>query len=890
VTARSAVLEYPHHWEADVVLADGGVAHLRPTSPADADAIRAMHSRMSARTLYMRYFSAVGQLTDEQVGLFTDVDYDSKVGLVAVLGGEIIAAATYHRNEVGDTDAAEAAFLVEDSQQRRGLGSILLEHLAAAAQERGIRRFTAMVLTENASMVRVFIDAGYSVHREYDSGVVDLEFDIKPTEKSRAVITSREHRAEARSIARLLSPRSIAVIGATGDVSQHGHAVLANLLRGNFSGPVYPVNPDAVSVQGVRCYPAVTDIPDPVDLAVVTVPASTVAEVVDACRAKGVHGLVVMTPGFADAGLDGADAQRQMVAVARGSGMRVIGPNCLGLVNTDPTVRMNATLAPVVPPPGRVGFFCQSGALGIAILADAATRGLGLSTFVSAGNRADVSGNDLVQFWHGDDRTEVVLLYLESFGNPRKFARLARVLARTKPVIAVKSGRHAAAVEGLAANTEIVSDAAVATLFAQSGVIRTDTLTAAFDVAQLLATQPVPRGDRIAIIGNSGALGVLAIDACVDAGLHVVDGEALDLGGNVTPEDLAAAVRTAVGRRDVDALVVVYVPTVATPGLAHAAALRAAVSRATVPVVTTFLAVDGLVEKLSVVGADGMAARGSVPSFRTPERAVAALAQAVTYGAWLARPAGAAPDLPGINTEAARALIGRMRGPNDRERAMSEAELTGLLDCYGVDWVPYRPIGSGAEAVAAADEIGYPVVVKSFDESLRHRIDQSGVRLGLINAEQVRAAYDDLSSIAGPWLHVQAMAPRDRAEVPTVFGITSDTSFGALVSFGIGGVATELLNDRAYRAVPLTDVDAADLISAPSASPLLNGYRGTRVVAREPLIDLALRLSALADDLPEVRELHLRPVLAGPGGVAVTSGSGRIGPPPARPDARRRLT
>jgi len=410
---------YPQHWEADVLLADGGVVHLRPSGPADAEEIRAMHGRMSARTLYLRYFSVVNEVSDKQIAVFTDVDHDKVVGLVAVLGGRIIAAGTYHRNLVGDLDAAEVAFLVEDAQQRRGLGSILLEHLAAAAQERGIRRFTAEVLSENTQMVRVFIDAGYSVKREYDSGVIDLVFDIGPTEKSRAVVISREHRAEARSIARLLSPRSIAVIGASAEPTKLGHAVLVNLLRSNFAGPVFPVNPDMVSIQGVRAYPTVTDIPDPVDLAVVTVPAATVAEVVESCRVKGVHGLVVMTAGFADqdsgrvgAGdrQDGAAAQRHMVSVARAAGMRVLGPNCLGLVNTDPDVRMNATLAPVVPPPGRIGFFCQSGALGIAILADAANRGLGLSTFVSAGNRADVSGNDLLQFWHGDDRTEVVLL------------------------------------------------------------------------------------------------------------------------------------------------------------------------------------------------------------------------------------------------------------------------------------------------------------------------------------------------------------------------------------------------------------------------------------------------------------------------------------------------
>jgi len=896
---EAAAPPYPQEWEADVLLADGGVVHIRPSRPTDADEIRAMHSRTSARSLYLRYFSVVTQISDKQVELFTKVD-ENNAALIAELAGRIIAAGTYHRNLKGDTDSAEVAFIVEDSQQRRGLGSILLEHLAAAAQERGIRRFTAEVLSENVQMVRVFIDAGYVVNREYDSGVVDLVFDIGPTEKSRAVVISREHRAEAKSIARLLAPRSIAVIGASNEPTKLGHAVFLNLLRGNFAGPIYPVNPEALSVQGVRAYPTVTDIPDPVDLAVVTVPASTVAEVVNACQDKGVHGLVVMTGGFADvvtgaanaavAGGNqaGIDAQRHMVAVARAAGMRVIGPNCLGLVNTDPAIRMNATLAPIVPPPGRIGFFCQSGALGIAILADATSRGLGLSSFVSAGNRADVSGNDLLQFWHGDDRTEVVLLYLESFGNPRKFARLARVLARTKPVIVVKSGRHTVT-PGLAASSAPLSEAAVATLFEQSGVIRTPGLTAAFDVAQLLSTQPIPAGNRVGIVGNSSALGVLAVDFCLDAGLQVPDDAPIDLGVSVSPADFGAAVRAALTRTDIDALVVAWVPPVAIPGSAHAAALREAVAGATVPVVTTFLAVDGLPEHLSVQDADGRAGRGSVPSYRTLERAVSAIAYAVTYGAWLARPPGMVPDLPGIDQSAAHTALAGMRQPTDPERALTDQELRTLLKCYGIELVDFQSVGSAAEAVTAAARIGYPVVLKSFDESLRHQLDQSGVRLGLSNSEQVKAAYDDLSAVAGPWLYVQAMAPRDRAVVATEFRISADPSFGALISFGIGGVATELLDDRAYRAVPLTDADAADLIGAPRAAPLLDGYRGTRIVAREPLIELALRLSVLADDLPEVSQLQLLPVLAGPSGIAVTSGTGRIGPRPAQPDARRRL-
>jgi acyl-CoA synthetase (NDP forming)/ribosomal protein S18 acetylase RimI-like enzyme len=887
-------LEYPQHWEADVVLADGGVAHVRPATRADADQIRAMHGRMSARSLYLRYFSAVKQVSDAQVSVFVDVDHDTAIGLVVELGGELIAAGTAHRNTTtGHHDDAEVAFLVEDSQQGRGLGSILLEHLAVAAQERGIRRFTAEVLGENTQMVRVFIDAGYSVHREYDSGVIDLVFDIAPTEKSRAVVLSREHRAEARSIKRLVSPRSIAVIGASGDPTKIGHAVLANLLRGDFAGPVYPVNPDARSVLGVRAYPTVNDIPDPVDVAVVTVPTATVAEVVESCRVKGVHGLVMMTGGFSDAGLDGAQAQRQMAAVVRGAGMRLLGPNCLGMINTDPAVRLNASLAPVVPPAGPVGFFCQSGALGVAILADAAARSLGLSTFVSAGNRADVSGNDLLQYWHGDDRTELVLLYLESFGNPRKFARLARVLARTKPVIAVKSGRHSQIVPGLVATASDLTDDVVATLFEQAGVIRTSGLTTAFDVAQLLSTQPVPRGDRIGIIGNSSALGVLAVDFCLEADLEVAADSPVDLGVQVGAAELAGAVREMAHRDDIDALVIGWVPPVATEGHEHAAALRDALRGAPIPVVSTFLAVDGLNEHLTVLDDQGNPTRGSIPSYRTLERAVAALSYAVRYGAWLRRPAGTIPEVPGVDRKAAaaaaRSALETMRALDDPARALTDAELVTLLGCYGIQVEDFRAIGSVEDAVRAAVEIGFPVALKSFDESLRHRLDQAGVRLGLHNADQVREAYESLFDIAGPWQYVQRSVPAERTGVPTVFRITADPTFGALVSFGIGGVATELLEDRAYRAVPLTDLDAADLIAAPGAAPLLNGYRGAEVVPKEPLIDLALRLSALADDLPELIELQLQPVLAGPAGIAITGAKGTIGPPSEFDDWRRRM-
>lgn len=819
---------YPTHWEADVLTADGSVVHIRPVTADDTEQLRAMHRRMSPESRYLRYFSAVGEISDSQLRLMTDVDYSSRVCLVAQRGEDLVAAGSYY-TDAQKPGSAEVAFSVQDDQQRRGLGSILLEHLAAAAQECGIGRFTAEVLGENKKMMSVFLEAGYAVNREYSSGVVDLTFDISPTDAARQVWASREQHAEAKSIARLLTPRSVAVIGASSDPRKIGHAVLVNLLR-SFTGPVYPVNSESVAIQGVRAYPSVTDIPDAVDLAVVAVPAPGVAEVMRACRDKGVHGLVVVTAGFADADDDGASAQRTLVSLARASGMRVLGPNCLGLVNTSLTVQLNATLAPVVPPPGRVGFFCQSGALGIAILADAASRGLGLSSFVSAGNRADVSGNDLLQFWQSDDRTEVVLLYLESFGNPRKFARLARTLARSKPVIAVKSGRHALLPSGLRPNASPMSDAAVDSLFAQSGVIRTGTLSEAFDVALLLACQPLPGGRSVAIVGNSTALGLLAYDACVDADLTVRGGVPIDLGVSVQPEDLASAVAQAAAS-GAGTVLVVFVPPVAMDGSAHAAALRAVAADSSVPVVSTFLAMEGVPEHLAAPGGGSSPPRGSVPSYPSPERAVAAIAGAARYSHWLATPIGTVQLPDGVDRAAARAMVDSM-APHDGERDMTGAEVARLLACYGV------PLA---------------------DADVHH-----GERTG-----------EGFGSVPG------------RATV--VCGVGTDPSFGALVSLGIGGMATELFDDVAYRAVPLTDRDAAELVGAPRAIPLLGVDADGAPIGRAGLIDLVQRLSALADDLPQVMSLGLDPIIVHPHGYTVAAAHGRIGPRPAAPDERRRL-
>ena len=877
---------YPAGWEADVVVHDGGVVHLRPIRPDDADGILAFHGRLSERTRYLRYFGPYPRISEKDLRRFTRVDHTARVALVAVLGDELIGVGRYDR--IGAAADAEVAFVVADAHQGRGIGSILLEHLAAAARERGIQRFVAEVLAENATMIRVFTDAGYTAQYKYDSGVVELTFPIAPTEASRAVAAERERRSEARSIERLLTPGSVAVIGASTDPAKIGHVVFANLMAYGFNGPVYPVHPEARHIGGVRAYPSVLDVPDQVDLAVIAVPAPMVGEVVEQCGRKGVRGVVVVSGGFGErdgpgregqgrdgAGRDGTgrELERDLVDAARAHGMRVVGPNCLGVVNADPAVRLNATIAPTAPGLGRVGFFCQSGALGTAILASAARWGLGLSTFVSAGNRADVSGNDLLQFWERDPATDVVLLYLESFGNPRKFARLARRVARTKPVVAVKTGRYGGSTPALAARSVPVPEERVQALFERAGVIRVDTLTELFDVAQLLAYQPLPTGSRVATVTNSGALGVLVADACLGAGLDPA--ATVDVGPDADVPAFSAGVREACGRAD--AVVAVFAPALATPGDDYARAVAEIAATSPVPVLTTFLGYQGVPEPLRRLGAGGEVLPGSVPSYPTPERAVRALAAAVRYAAWRRKPAGTLPDLPGIDPGRARAVVEKVTGT----RELSPAEAAELLAAYGLPVLERRVAGTADEAAAAAAELGFPVAVKATSPALRHRQDLGSVRLDLADAAAVRTATAALQALGPDPVVVQRMAPPG---VPTVVEVLDDPSFGALVSFGVGGLATELLGDRAYAPVPLSDTDAAELVAAPRAAPLLTGYRGSAPVDTAALPDLLLRVSRLAEDLPEVLALALNPVLVTRDGLAVLGAAVTVGPPTARVD------
>lgn len=877
--------EYPPEWAADVLASDGGVVHIRPIVPDDADDVVEFHSRLSERTRYMRYFGPTPTLPPREVARMTTVDYHDRVALVALLGGKIIAIGVYEG--LADSlkpESAEVAFVVDDAHQGRGLGPILLEHLAGAAAENGFTRFEAEVLAENTNMTTVFRAAGYQLSRSFDGSNVHVEFLIDPTEALLSVRNSRERASEARSVANLLRPGSVAVIGASSDRRKVGNVLLANIISAGFTGPVYPVNgpghrsaeedakaadqkeaqtsAHAPSVLGIRAYPTVRDIPDPVDLAVVAVRAAMIDEVLDDCLAKGVKTLVVVSAGFAETGEAGVQSQRRLASAVREHGMRLVGPNALGVVNNDPTISLNATLAPRIPEPGRVGFFCQSGTLGIAILDTAARRHLGLSTFVSAGNRADVSGNDVLQYWDTDDTTEVVLLYLESFGNPRKFSRIARRVSRSKPIVAVKSQ---------ATGDERISRM----VLEQAGVVRVGTISELFDAATLFAYQPLPAGPRTIVVGNSSALGALASAVGADLGLTIVD--SVDVGPAASAEEFSAAVAVAAARDDCDSVIAVFVPPVAVEAEEYGAALLAATATSEKTVVSTFLGDEGVLPGLSVRGPGGALARGSIPSYRSPERAATALAHAWHYQAWRQRPESPMTRPEGTDPEAARAQIRELLAENDNQVvSLSPALSAELLARYGIDIVPFIPVRTIHEASSAAREIGFPVVVKASSPQWRGRPDREGARLDLPDATAVVTAFAELTELTGDEvLHVQRMAPKG---VATMIRAFTHPKFGAVVSFGLAGHTFELLDDAAYRALPLTDDDARDLVAAPRSAALLTGYHGQPAVDTESIAELLMRVSFLVEDIPEVREVVFDQVLAAPDCASVVDARITIGP------------
>ncbi|MGH2656541.1 MAG: GNAT family N-acetyltransferase [Actinomycetota bacterium] len=893
-------LTYPAHREADVPLRDGSTVHIRPVRPDDRDAVLGFLQGMSEESRWFRFFAAVVDLR-KMAERSVDVDYQDRYALVATAGPEhrVVGHGIYLR---GDEGHAEVAFAVADDYQGRGLGTILLGHLAEVAAEHDLAVFDADVLPENHRMIEVFRESGFQVRTRTEPGMIKVEIPVALGPEALERFEERERRSAVAAMRSFLWPRSVAVIGASRTRGSIGGEVFHNLVSAGFPGLVYPINAKAEVVQSVAAYPTIAQAPGPVDLAVIVVPAESVAEVARDCGLAGVRGLVVISAGFSETGEEGAARQRELLAVCREFGMRLIGPNCMGIINTAPEVQLNATFAPAPPPHGRVGFLSQSGALGLAVIDHASALGLGLSSFVSVGNKADVSGNDLLQYWEDDEGTDLMLLYLESFGNPRKFSRIARRVGRRKPVIAVKSGRSAAGARATSSHTGAVlaaSDVTVDALFRQAGVIRTDTLAEMFDVASLLANQPPPRGNRMAIITNAGGPGILCADTAEGEGLEVVSlpeavqqelraflpaeasvGNPVDMIASASAEDYGKAIRAVVSSDAVDAVIVIFIPPLATRSEDVARAIRAAAEERNgdVPLLTVFMQAQGLPPELQ-----------GIPSYRFPEDAARALAHAARYGGWRGTPEGRIPTFPDVRRDEAAGLIAAALA--DGPRWLPPDVTAGLLSCYGVPVADWRIVGDPEEAARSAAELGERVAVKAVAPSLVHKTEAGAVRLWVPPdevAEVARTMENDVRGAGHPVERflVQRMVPPG---VEMLVGVVHDPVFGPVVACGAGGTAVELLKDVSVRIAPLTDRDAVDMVRELATYPLLQGYRGGPRANVPALEDLLLRVGTLVEDHPAVAEMDLNPVMALPEGAIVVDARIRVEmPPPPLPLAARR--
>jgi len=915
---------YPNELEADVLLADGRVAELRPIVPGDREALRALHGSLSPETVYLRFFSVHPKLSEGELDRFTKVDYEARLAIVAFVDDELVAVARYDRVppggaatpgvtpdtvlvEAGPQEMAEVAFTVRDDHQGRGLGTILLEHLASAARARGIDQFIADTLADNQKMLRVFRRAGFEERAKFESGVVRVTMDLEPLPSYLETVEERDRVAAIRSIERLLRPASAAVIGASRRPKTIGFELISNLVDGGFHGPIYPINPAGGEIAGLQAYASIGEVPGPVDLALIAVPAAKVAGVIEECGRKGVGGLIVISAGFAEVGADGKAAERELVAIARRHGMRLVGPNCMGIVNTAPDISMNATFSPVAPVRGHIAFSSQSGGLGIAILNETTSRDLGVSSFVSVGNKADVSSNDLLRYWEDDPETAVILLYLESFGNPRHFSRIARHIARTKPIIAVKSGRSSAGSRGASSHTAAMAtpDAAVEALFRQAGVIRVDTLEEMFDVADVLSHQPLPAGNAVAILGNAGGPGVLAADACESYGLKVPElskrtqerlkalltagagvRNPVDCIASATASDIATALQYLLEDDGIDSVIVIFTPPLVTEADEVAAAVAEVAAGAEKTIVTTFLARSGTFTALR-------AGERRVPWFAYPESAARALGKIVPYAKWRSKPEPPAAVFVPEPEDAsrARALVDGVLasdGAAATRHWLGALEAAELLGCYGIPFVSSVRVRTATEAVHAAATSGYPIALKLDVPGLIHKTDVGGVRLGLSTASGVRAAATQLLAGRGEEASL-VVQPMVAPGVETIIGVVEDPAFGPLVMFGLGGTATEILGDRALSLVPLSRPEARDLIASLRSARLLTGYRGAPAADIDSLTDILCRVARLAEDLPEIVEMDLNPVVAGEDGCVVLDAKIALSAPSApEPMLRRR--
>jgi acyl-CoA synthetase (NDP forming)/RimJ/RimL family protein N-acetyltransferase len=860
---------YPAEWDADVVLSDGGTVRIRPIRPDDDARIVDFHGRQSPESIYFRYFTPHPRLSDEEVAHLTHVDYVDRMAFVALRDDVMVGVARYDRWPL--RSEAEVAFFVDDAHRGRGMATLLLEYLAEAARRAGISAFTATVLPTNQRMVGVFRAAGFQVRSTFDEGVIEVHLDLQPTPAAEAAIEARAQRAQAEAVRLLLSPRSVAVIGAGRERHGVGHAVLSNLLAHDFNGPVYPVNPSADHVGGVRAVAAIADIDGPVDLAVVVVPAAEVPQVIEDCGRKGVKAVIVISAGFAESGPEGAALSAAALRAARRFGIRLLGPNCLGVINTDPAVRLHATFATPDPRLGPVALLSESGTIGAALLDRIGDAGLGASSFAAIGNRADVSANDLLQYWADDDRTGLVLLYLESFGNARKFSRIARDLSRTKPIVAVKSGGAARAYPS--EDGELAADTLHA-LVEQTGIIRVDTLAQQLDVARVLACQPLPEGTRVALVGNGGGSLALAADACVDAGLtlatvgpgvrEAVGGEVgsgarlrastVDLGFEAGGDDLARALRALLVDDGVDSVLVVCAPAPRQPLADLLAAV--ATARAEAPGKTLLACVFG--HHPTTISPHGAA---DVPVFDFPDDAAYALGRVTRYARWRAAPEGTVVIPGGAEPGEARRRASEVLAAG-HEGQLPTAVAVDLLAAAGLPMVASRVARDADGAAEAAGDVGFPVAVKTVSRTRLAKTEAGGLALDVHDEAELRATLVRMGQSLGEATWPVVVQPMAEPGVDVALGVADNPVVGPVLTLGPGGVATPVAAAQAH-VLPLTDVDARRFVAGLPVAELLDA------TGRAHLEDLLLRVGGLVDEVPEITGLELNPVIVSPGGAAI---------------------
>jgi acetate---CoA ligase (ADP-forming) len=890
---------YPAHREATVVLRDGSTLTIRPVRVEDATELGRFFTDLSLESRVFRFFAAVVN-ADSSIQRMVNVDYTSSYGLVALAGAkaQVVGHAMYVETE---PRKAELALAVADAYQGRGLGTILLGQLAEAAAAASLDVLEAMVLPENHRMLQMLRESGFPVQTRSEPGEVHAELPTKISPEGVRHFEDRERLSAVAAATHLLAPRSVAVIGASRKAGSIGAAVVHNLVANGYRGTLYAVNPAATEIEGVTAFPSVLAIPGDVEMAVITVPAAIVSKVARECAEKGARGLVVISAGFGEAGPGGVALQRELVDICRQAGMRLVGPNCMGVINTAPEVSLDATFAPDRPVPGRIGFLSQSGGLGLAVMARAQALGSGLSSFVSVGNKADLSGNDFIQYWESDRQTDVIMLYLESFGNPRKFARVARRVSRSKPILAVKGGRTQAGNRATSSHTGALlsaSDITVDALFQQAGVIRTDTLAELFDAALLVGSQPLPTGNRVAILTNAGGPAILCADACEANGLIVPPlpdavrkalaasmpaagskGNPVDMLAAASGEDYERAISVLAACDDVDAIIVIFTPPLITKGTEVVRAIHRAahaLPRA-IPVLSVFMSKQAAPR---VIEAGGV----RIPHYPFPEEAARALSLVARYGAWRAAPEEFAAEVAGIDGDRAAAVIATALAAE--AGWMSPAAVVELLTCYGIPMVETHQVSSPKEAGSEAKRMGEEVALKAIATGVLHKSDAGAVRLHLKGAEQVEEAARQMSDTLGKAGHrvsafqVQPMVP---GGVEMLVGVVQDQHFGPVLACGAGGTATELLKDVAVRITPITKGEADRMVRSLKTFPQLDGYRGAPRADVTALEDVLIRVSAMVEAHPEIAEMDLNPLIVHPAGAVVVDARIRLEPGVPRP-------